>query len=76
MSSTSGTQSFEEKLEQIKDEIIEEADGVTCEECAHAEFDCGDIGYCKEKTNISPIHGGQITISLWAPKCSKFCQKS
>lgn len=69
---------FQEKLEHMKDLIIEEADGVTCDSCKFAVFDCGDLGFCAQVTNIHVMHGGAITISKWAPRCSKHveCQES
>lgn len=67
---------FDEKLERVKDEIIEEAQGITCLTCEHARFDCGNVGYCACKGNVHVLHGTQITISSWAPKCAKYEQKS
>jgi len=60
---------FIDKLEEMKNAIINEADGVTCEECEYARFDCGDVGYCSKPGNTHVFHGGAITISRWAPRC-------
>ena len=63
---------FNEKLIKMRDAIIKEANGVTCETCLYAKFDCDDVGYCKHKENTHVLHGGPITISTRAPKCAKY----
>lgn len=63
---------FQEKLQKMRDDIVEEADGVTCDSCNSAVFDCGDVGYCKEPENTHVLHGGPITISRWAPRCRRY----
>jgi hypothetical protein len=60
---------FGDELKKMADEIVKEANGLTCADCPYSTFYPGGSGYCFKFVN--PLNGEFLRTSKRAPACKR-----